>query len=80
MERLKFTRDWLNDHFIDEDFNIHDFHHIQTSKLDKDSAVKKLVQLRLEYFQRDKDAKDRHEAKAIEAFDEKYPGLSTSNM
>ena len=38
------------------------------------------MELRLEYFRHDRDAKERHEAIAIKAFDEKYPGLSTTDM
>lgn len=39
IERLKFTRDWLNEHFIDDDYFVHNLHHYPTSKIDKDSAV-----------------------------------------
>jgi hypothetical protein len=39
IERLKFTRDWLNEHFIDEDYFVHNLHHFPMSKLNKDSAV-----------------------------------------
>jgi hypothetical protein len=45
-DKLKFTRDWLNSHLLDDDDeeNIawYNYHHIIISKLNKDGAIKKL--------------------------------------
>jgi hypothetical protein len=79
-KQLKFTRDWLNERLFDEDtFEWHEHHFIAINKLKKDDLIKKLVQLRKEYFRRDSNAKDRHIAKAQASFDEKHPGQSSAN-
>jgi hypothetical protein len=64
---------------MDDEMNFYETYHVAISKLDKEQIVKKLVEFRKDYFARDKDARGRHEAIAIAAFDKKHPGLSNSS-
>ena len=46
------------------------------SKLGKADRIKKLVELRNQYFHKDKDARSKNENIAREAFEEKYSSIS----
>ena len=72
-KQLGLVRDWLNNNLLDEDMNLHRYHHIVISKMNKKDMIKKLAELRIEYFTRDVKARERHEVIAAKAFDEKYP-------
>ena len=72
-KQLGLVRDWLYNNLLDEDMNLHRYHHIVISKMNKKDMIKKLAELRIEYFTRDVKARERHEVIAAKAFDEKYP-------
>ena len=60
-KQLGTDRDWLNNNLLDEDMNLHQYHHIVISKMNKKDMIKKLAELRIEYFTRDVKARERHE-------------------
>lgn len=81
-EHIQSTIDWLiaNDVEVDDTNSSHYYDNVMVRQLNKKHRIKLLMQLRGDYFNRDKEARDRHESIARQAFEEVYPGLSRANM